>query len=199
MKARAKCGDWLIGNSPKADQNHLVYAMRISEVISMNAYSDDPRFQQKKPRPDGDPAEQCGDNLYYTERGGDWRRLPSRFHNDCDSFIKDIGRDFGGRPVFVSELFYYFGNCRVTVPHELSGIIKDRQGIKWTTGPLADDFVEWLEANHKPGVTGRPSDLSDKRSETGPMLTSWSADCEDALSLTRPARSPNKPRRKGEC
>jgi hypothetical protein len=199
MRAKADRGDWIIGNSPKIDGNRLVYAMRISQVISMDLYYNDPRFQKKKPKIDGEPAEQCGDNLYYTGKDGSWRRLPSRFHNDCDSFIKDVGRDFRGRPVFVSEHFYYFGDCRVAVPHELAGVIKDRQGTKWTTGRLAYDFVNWLEANHKLGVRGRPNDMSDERSETGPMLTSWSADCEDVLSLTQNARSPNGPRSKTGC
>jgi hypothetical protein len=199
MRAKAERDDWLIGNSPIADQNRLVYAMRISDVISMDSYFNDPRFQQKKPHPDGDASVQCGDNLYYTENDGNWRRLPSRFHNDCGSFIKDVGKNFRGRPVFVSQHFYYFGDCRVCIPHELAGVIKDRQGIKRTTDRLAYDFVKWLEANHKPGVTGRPTNMSDNRSESGPMLTSWSADCEDVLSLTQTARSPNEPRSKRGC
>jgi hypothetical protein len=43
-RARLKEGDWIIGNSsnssnlPKEDRNRLVYAMRISEVLSMTKY-----------------------------------------------------------------------------------------------------------------------------------------------------------------
>jgi hypothetical protein len=53
MGAQLKQGDWLIGVSPKYDGNRLVYAMRISERLTMNEYFDDVRFKDKKPKLDG--------------------------------------------------------------------------------------------------------------------------------------------------
>lgn len=38
--------------------------MRISEVLSMNQYFRDERFASKKPKLDGTPEQQCGDNIY---------------------------------------------------------------------------------------------------------------------------------------
>jgi len=49
MRARLEEGDWLIGVSPRRDGNRLVYAMRISECLSMNEYFHDERFESKKP------------------------------------------------------------------------------------------------------------------------------------------------------
>jgi len=62
-KARLKVGDWLIGNSQKKDGHRLVYAMQLCDVLSMNEYFQDSRFQNKKPKLDGAPEEQCGDNF----------------------------------------------------------------------------------------------------------------------------------------
>ena len=172
MKAKLEKGDWLIGNSPKQDGNRLVYAMCISDVLDMNTYFHDVRFEKKKPKPEGNRIEQCGDNIYYKQGDGQWRRLPSRFHNECGNFIKDVGKDFTGRPVFVSEIFYYFGDRRVNIPRDLAQVIKDRQGTSWTTGRVVQDFVNWLETNHKLGVLGNPRDMADRRDVSEPMLTS---------------------------
>jgi hypothetical protein len=108
MRANLKEGDWLVGISPKSDGNQLLYAMRISQRLSMNDYFHDRRFGSKKPKLNGNEIEQCGDNLYY-QRGANWERLPSPFHNGPRDFDKDKGC-----PVFISDYFYYFGNRRVT-------------------------------------------------------------------------------------
>lgn len=192
MKAKLQKGDWLIGNSPKNDGNRLVYAMRISEVLCMNTYFHDGRFELKKPKPDGTPEEQCGDNIYYRHGDGQWRRIPSHFHNEGAKFIQDVGMNKTGRPVpvFVSEHFYYFGDRRVAIPRELAQVIKDRQGTSWTTGSMADDFVSWLEANHKPGVLGIPRDMKDRSGEMKPMITRITDDARLAKSQERPERQP---------
>jgi Nucleotide modification associated domain 2 len=156
-RAKLKEGDWLIGVSPKADGNKLVYAMRISQTLSMNEYFHDARFESKKPKMDGTAIEQCGDNIYY-QRGTKWTRLPSPFHNDPHDFSKDAGCH-----VFVAEHFYYFGDKRVTLPDYLKGVIQDRHGISYKND-LAGRFVSWLEANYKPGRIGEPHDL--KRHQT---------------------------------
>ena len=168
--ARLGNGDWLIGNSRKNDGNQLVYAMRVSKTLSMNEYFQDGQFERKKPKPDGAPEEQCGDNIYYQDKDTRWKRLPSRFHNDRNAFLKDVGADLAGRPVFIAEHFYYFGRRRVAIPKELAGVVCGGIGIQ-DKSDLGNDFVTWLEANHKPGVLGTPRDMADHAGETGVMLT----------------------------
>ncbi len=188
MNTKLKKGDWLIGHSPKNDRNRLVYAMRISEVLRMNQYFQDDRFERKKPKPNGTLIEQCGDNIYYKYGADQWKRLPSRFHNDCNNFIQDVSKNFAGHPVFVAEHFYYFGCRRVAIPPELKRVIWDRQGIHYTKDHrLADEFVTWLKTNHKPGILGTPRDMADHADETAAMLTDWIADC------TRRAKNQDRP------
>lgn len=154
MRVKLKGGDWLIGISPKSDGHRLVYAMRISQVLEMDEYFKDKRFSAKKPKQRGTPIEQCGDNIYY-QRGGKWKRLRSRFHMDSRDFEKDKGC-----PVFVSDHFYYFGDQRVTVPQDLKEVTQVGRGIRYNYNDyLADQFVTWLEANHKPGRLGKPRDM----------------------------------------
>lgn len=153
MRANLKQGDWLIGISPKSDGNQLVYAMRISQRLSMNDYFHDRQFESKKPKFNGTQIERCGDNLYY-QRGANWRRLKSPFHRSTRDFDKDKGC-----PVFVSNHFYYFGERRFAVPDNLKGITRVARGISYKDHPLADKFVTWLEANYKPGRRGKPRDM----------------------------------------
>ncbi len=179
MNASLQEGDWLIGHSPRDEGNQLIYAMRLTEKsLTMEEYFDDPRFEAKKPDLHGDAAQQCGDNLYYRDDNGQWVRLPSRFHNKSENFIKDVGTDLKGRPVFVSQDFYYFGKNRVDIYNDLRGVIKDKQGIKYTEGTLAEAFVTWLENNHKghrnPPSNNlvRPKDFPHRcTQETGSLLT----------------------------
>lgn len=177
MRAQLKKGDWLIGHSPKDDRNRLVYAMRILEVLSMNKYFHDERFASKKPKPNGAVEEQCGDNIYYQDEEARWKRLPSHFHNHCGAFTQDVGTDLAGRPVFVSEYFYYFGDQRAAIRDKFPGVIHYRRGFHYTRDQLAEDFVKWLEANHKPGVHGKPQNREDRSAETGPMITDLIVDC----------------------
>lgn len=181
-KARLEAGDWLIGHSRKSEGNQLVYAMRIAEVHSMDGYFHDPRFQRKKPNPLGAPEEQCGDNLYYRKEGR-WMRLPSRFHNACGNFLKDLkalqSMTLTGSPVFVADHFYYFGNNRTAIPANFQGVIQRVQGIKYTTDHLAKEFVAWLDASFEPGIRGLPRDMADLSQQAGPMITDWLSHCEN--------------------
>lgn len=144
--------------------------MRISHVLSMNEYFQDSRFQSKRPKSEGAPEEQCGDNFYYQDKDAGWKRLPSRFHNDRASFVKDVGADLAGRPVFIAEHFYYFGRRRVTIPQGLAGVICDGIGIR-DKSEFADAFLMWLRNSYKPGILGAPRDIANHASETGVMIT----------------------------
>ena len=200
MNARLEPGDWLMGHSKKDDGNRLVYAMRVSEVLHMDDYFNDRRFQAKKPKPQGSPQEQCGDNFYY-RKNGDWKRLPSRFHNDPRSFVQDVGKNSAGHPVFVAKHFYYFGDMRVAIPERLKRVIRRVQGIQYTEGHLVDDFLLWLEANHSPGVIGRPKDMEDTSEVLGTMITDFpSFGSSAATSPTSQHSSPATLRRRsGGC
>ena len=53
IRRTARVGDWVAGLSPRASGNRLVYAMRVAEVMPIDSYFADPRFEAKKPDPSG--------------------------------------------------------------------------------------------------------------------------------------------------
>ena len=64
----------------------------------------------------------------------------------------------------MSKHFYYFGDQRVDIPEKFVKVIWDRQGIHYTRDhQLADGFVKWLEANHQPGVLGKPQPMKEPK------------------------------------
>jgi hypothetical protein len=157
QRARLIPGDWLVGNSPVGYGQRLVYAMQIDEVLDFDAYFRDPKFSLKKPKPNGTFKERVGDNFYF-RKGDKWKRLPFALHSDEASFHKDLGKDLRGSPVFVGQHYYYFGDRRIPFPDKFNAIVRRRQGIKYTEGRLAGNFVRWLKQYHRPGLIGRPLD-----------------------------------------
>lgn len=88
----------------------LLYLMRVGEVLKLEDYFRDPRFQHKKPvKGTGDPIQRCGDNIYDSDGAGGYRQLPNDSHDDS---LGTIHHDTGGVNVLIADIFYYFGrNC----------------------------------------------------------------------------------------
>ena len=65
IRRTAKMGDWIVGLSPKAKGNRVVYAMRVDEILPFERYYRDPRFADKIPDSNkGEAACEFGDNIY---------------------------------------------------------------------------------------------------------------------------------------
>ena len=64
-----RIGDWIVGTGSKKLKkiDHLIYAMRVDEKITFDAYWEDPRFEIKRPQMKGSLAQIYGDNFYHTE------------------------------------------------------------------------------------------------------------------------------------
>jgi hypothetical protein len=161
MNARLCVGDWIVGHSCRATGNKLIYAMRVTKVLTLPEYFS--AFPEKRPNPYGDARQRCGDN-FYDNTSGKWRRLPSACHNEVDSFVQDIGR-----PVFLAEgdeNFWYFGGladpATLNFANTFPELIKDRQGISYIYDEaVIDNFVTWLKARGRFGLIGTPRDPVD--------------------------------------
>ena len=153
-------GDWLVGHEPIRRGNKLVYAMEISEVLDFNTYFTDSRFEYKKPRPGSDWQTQCGDNIYYVERGK-WRQAWSPFHKK-EQFEQDISNP----KVFIAEEFFYLGEHAVSIPSQFSEIIRKTQGCRCRyPAALVSSFVEWLQNRYSPGMYGLPRNRRQRENE----------------------------------
>lgn len=158
-------GDWLIGTGSKALEHatgrkltdKLIYAMKVTEKITLEQYWDDPRFQYKKPVMNGTLVTMYGDNFYHRDESGKWIQEDSahcKLDGTCHQ--EHLEKDTGGDNVLISEHFYYFGDHAPKIPNELTEICHTTQGQKKITDQLAIDAVNWIEQNFKLGISGDP-------------------------------------------
>ena len=102
-----------------------VYAMRVSEALTWDQYSTDPRFQSKQPFRRGSRKQTCGDNIYFRkDAGAPWQQRDS-FHSreDGGADPQHVNRDTGVNRVLVSQDFVYMGGQGPFLPD-----LRDAQG-----------------------------------------------------------------------
>lgn len=98
----------LYGGDPADKRLRLLYIMRVEDVLCLNDYYLDPRFESKKvPSKSTDPKRLVGDNLYCLDAAGAWTpTVIPQAHADSP---KTIAQDHAGNRVFVGTDFVYFG------------------------------------------------------------------------------------------
>jgi hypothetical protein len=154
----AQKGDWIVGLSPKALGNKLVYAMKVEEKLTHDQYFNDPRFAAKKPEPESpDSKRKCGDNMYYRAKcNGLYEQSKSAIHG-----AEDFKRDTSSEYVLISakDDFYYFGKDAKELP---SGILQKivvgrghRSNFEQST---IKEGIEFLSRLPK-GINGEPRDI----------------------------------------
>lgn len=166
IRRAARVGDWIVGtgSAQKSLAGRLVYAMRVSEVMTFNDYWHDPRFADKVPRTDGALKHVYGDNIYHQDDSGHWLQADSR-HSLADGSANPghVETDTSTDRVLVGAEFSYFGASGPLIPAELrSGygvdLVLASQGHRCR---LPEDLVTatatWVGALDR-GLFGRPAD-----------------------------------------
>jgi hypothetical protein len=72
-----KEGDWIVGLTPAASGNRIVYFMRVDEILGIDGYWLGARCRRKKPRFGVGVECKTGDNIYKPSGGGRFSQLPS--------------------------------------------------------------------------------------------------------------------------
>ena len=128
--------NWVAGTggadlSKSAGHGKLIYLMRITEILSLEKYWNDPRFRKKRPSPN---QKFPGDNK----------------KNEIEA----------GRFVLISDHFWYFGKNAQKLPPSLAEKIEKkgpyyrRQSIKPST---VRELIDWVKRRFpKTGVHGNP-------------------------------------------
>lgn len=177
IRNSAKIGDWIIG-SGSADKKikqggRIVYAMRVSEILSFNEYFYDSRFENKKPILTGSRKQARGDNIYHQE-DGQWHQLDS-YHSQKDGNPNQdhINRDTNVDKVLISNHYIYFGADGPHIPDELQSEGKylchgGRGRSKFSSSNANDavmigEFISWLDSFGENGFLGHPYDWSDSQ------------------------------------
>lgn len=148
IRRNAEVGDWIAGVGSKnvngADYSgRLVYAMKVTDVMSLEQYDSFCRDELQGKIPDihsKNYQKRVGDCIYDFEASADGKLRPS---------VHGLGNrktDLGGKNALLSTHFYYFGDQSIEIPQELTGIIKQGQGHKSTSNEgVKLQFVEWIE------------------------------------------------------
>lgn len=168
IRKHAQVGDWVIGTgSDRKDIQRggfLVYAMRVTEELSIAGYWSDPRFSRKKPNLFGSYRMACGDNIYCPdEKAGGWVQLNSyHSYEDGSPYQKHINRDTSVDRVLISDDFVYFGAEGPSIPDELKDaelVHVGRGHRKITKIDTIENFESWVRGLGVAGFQGRPWDM----------------------------------------
>jgi hypothetical protein len=162
-----KKDDWLIGTGSKSLEkssgvecvSKLIYAMQVSEIIDLNSYWNDIRFEYKKPIVSGGTlSTMFGDNFYYLDENKKWVQIDCAHKNIDGIYNKEhFRKDTCGKNSIISERFYYFGDNAPKIPDHLIEVCHITQGEKIVRPEeLAIKFLKWLESNFQIGISGLP-------------------------------------------
>jgi len=173
-------GDWIVGIEsktlaqkrrkagchPEVDQC-LIYAAKVSEILDLNSFFHDPRFEYKKYSRESWVGKN-GDNVYYIEDGM-WKWIRGHCHDrkeatffpieELDKLLKNksikskygaILQDIKGNRVFISREFLYFGDKCLEFDKRFRSCLPVRN-IKYCPGPscskeIAEEFKEYIDS-----------------------------------------------------
>lgn len=171
IRNTAQIGDWVIGTGSRASgrEGRLVFAMRVTRILTFQEYWEDPQYVAKRPNMASCCyTVACGDNMYPPSK----KPRPA-FH--CGS--KEYNHDFSSPYVLISDDFVYFGGsdrapivplfCRGTqcCPKWCGDrVCCDRQGHKSALfcQRTVRNCVDWIRGLGDTGVCGDPLDMSEK-------------------------------------
>jgi hypothetical protein len=186
IRQTAEQGDWIVGLTPKAAGNRIVYLMRVDEVVSSFAdYWTDRRFGVKKPAHNDGVRGRCGDNIYEPLPNGDYRQLPSMHSNGETEDKEKKEHDLSGTRILISETFAYFGSNALPLPPELRSLVVARGHRSQFSEEVKLEFVRFAGSVGF-GVHGAPGRWPDGDD-------SWTED-----GGCKPRKSESKPR-KTDC
>jgi hypothetical protein len=165
IRAQAAVGDWVVGLASKSDTREpaLIYVMRVDEILTYDAYWEDPRFFLKRPFRGGSVKHALGDNIYHRDpEDGRWVQVDSHHSLEGGSpNLRNIKNDTKSEHVLVGTRFAYWGcNGPVIDPDFLN---LDGHTFHWGRGyknsfppAFIEAFVTWFESLGQQGYLGRP-------------------------------------------
>ncbi len=157
IRRTASVGDWIVGLSPKAHGNQLIYAMRVNEVLPYEQYYRDKRFSPKIPDySNGKVVHQCGDNIYKPLSNGDFRQLQSRHSNGTKENPGTKAHDLRGKNVLVAKTFYYFGVKALRLPKTLDDLKAGRAYKNSFSSAVVSGFIKFI-TRQRAGVNSPPT------------------------------------------
>ena len=161
----ALVGDWIVGTGSKTRnrQNQVVFAMRVTEALTLAEYWYDPRFTNKRPNLHGSKKQAFGDNIYHRNSSDNWAQENSHHsHQDGTQNLRNIVNDTQTDRVLISDDYVYFGGTGPEIPTRFTHAdndIRARLGHRsnfpaW----FIDDVVSWIRGLEVAGYVDEPLD-----------------------------------------
>jgi hypothetical protein len=166
IRAGAAIGDWVVRTGAKTKYDlagHLIYAMKVGEILDFDAYWNAPRFFCKQPVLNGSLKVIYGDNIYH-RNGRRWEQANSHHSlEDGRRNPKNIARDTSVNRLLIARKFVYFGSAAPVIPGRFrpyrptgEDACCPGQGHRVMSHQLATALETWLEGLDKWGVHGMP-------------------------------------------
>ena len=174
IRRHAQLGDWLVGTGSNARAvrrgGYLVYAMRVTEVLSTEEYWADGRFEGKKPDMYYNWIAASGDNIYEPIGRGQWRQLSS-YHSADDGSPSEAhtARDTRVKRILVSDDFIYFGAEGTELPARFrdggeQNLLRSRRNYqRERREEVVAAFEDWFRSLGVQGFQGKPWDWMKRR------------------------------------
>ena len=142
-------GDYLIGNSNKANGNKLIYMAKVDEITTFDQYWVDPRFQCKKATMNGSFKTLYGDNIYHHEVE---KWIQANSHHSLENGMENhanLKKDTGitDRVLICSE-FFYLGNSMIDITEQFPNCVHWYIGHHEVTETDCIALWKFLEANY---------------------------------------------------
>lgn len=157
IRRTAEVGDWIVGLSPKATGNCVVFAMEVDEILDYASYFHDRRFANKIPDYSrGEAVWKAGDNIYKPLPNGGFRQLRSIHSHGDDENIETKAHDLGGVYILVAKKFHYFGASGPELPVHLEEIKIERGHKNRFSEETISNFLEFI-SSYLRGVNAPPT------------------------------------------
>lgn len=177
IRKDARYNDWVVGTGSGARDikraGHLVYAMRVTEVLPTTCYWHDKRFEKKKPDLFLSWKSASGDNIYEPVKLSQWKQLDSyHSHRDGSRNNDHVERDTNVEKILVSEDFVYFGGEGPKLPDRFINkkfdnrrtiLCEGRADRRIRDSEVIADFENWFRSLGVTGVQGKPHDWIRRR------------------------------------
>ena len=174
IRQYAQINDWLVGTGSGGNRVRrggcLVYAMRVTEILSTEEYWGDSRFKDKKPDMYYNWVASSGDNIYEPIGPRQWKQLNS-YHSQVDGCpnVDHIARDTRVNRVLISDDFVYFGgegpklSSRFLRGGEMNLLRAPRNYQRVRQQEVIMAFEGWIRSLGVHGFQGKPWDWVQRR------------------------------------
>lgn len=165
IRRAASDGDWIVGTGSARNkrQRHLVFAMKVCEILTFAQYWSDPRFQRKKPKLSGSKKLAYGDNIYHRSANGKWMQENSHHsYADGSANSANIKNDTQADRILIAAEFVYWGGSGPLIPAQFRQPGRDIRAVRGHKNSfppqLVEQFVSWLMSQPDRGYVNHPLD-----------------------------------------